>query len=761
MPCILPTGILAATAGAAGGLAGNILSNWLQQHLDQRENAPSLPDRNHDLLRIMANAVSHEIGEYQRNHPHTSGRSAKQLSKLANDCPKSLLALFETGEFPDIAPPDAKALLTASARDQFIPAVGTLDDWLTIIRHLCSHTGVILTPDTEAGLAVQLHAHLWESVRKALKRDFAQDGKGYAALHLQFMGDVMARLDDLTQPHRDLAAATNLTRELIKELRHYKVTEADPKARRIIEKAPPGTQKKLHILMQRYEQLSTRVDRGFDKVLQELRAADRASRSRDQTTHRRLGWALAGLAGIGLISIVAYLTLRTTQQKQQDTAEQVQKDIAGLRTDVQASTLSLDAFRIEATALVDRYLAANYELSETIKDRDAEIERIASALREAQAAADDGDELAEQALAEVRRTGDLKLLQETISRLADTQYARDQEHFEDRQEKYIERCREIASIANIRGDMEEAEFRFQEILRIKPDDLSSINQLGRIFLIQGEMAKAESNFRHILGITPNHAAWQAESLQNLGHIERNRGNFNEAEDMYKRSLEHLHSLDRKEQKASVFGSLGQLYLARGEFDRAKEIHTISLEIYKLLKNAQGQADQTGNLGLVALRRGDFLRAEPYFQESIELNRITQNLHAQAQQLGNLGIVEREKGNLDAAMQKQLQALDIFTSIGDIESQALVLTSVAWIFQSAGELEECSKYMNEALKLFRQIDNLEGQAAQLGNLGSIAHLSGNVAEAIRLWEASRDLYIKMGSLHMAKQIQDAIELISEE
>jgi hypothetical protein len=344
-PCVIPGALLAGGAAAAGGLAGNLLANALQKRLSRRENDPALPDVNHDLLRVIGEAVSAEIGQFARDASVDLGDQLRPVEALARRADEQFVDLFVSEELPGIAPPDPMRLLTRASTDEAIPPVGRFEDWQAVVRRLASRCTVVLTPDVESRIARRLHDRLWEAIRRALKRDFAADGKGYAALHLQFMGDVMARLDALAEPSNHPDRASELTRELLEALRAHKREQADPKAGQIIDGLSPPAKVRLSALVQRFDQLSARLDRHLAALLDEVRAADRASRGRDILTHRKLGWVLGGLTGLLAVLVVVYLSLSRSQSRSLTATTQIAATVDEVRSSIRAPAMTVLEFK--------------------------------------------------------------------------------------------------------------------------------------------------------------------------------------------------------------------------------------------------------------------------------------------------------------------------------------------------------------------------------------------------------------------------------
>ena len=62
----------------------------------------------------------------------------------------------------------------------------------------------------------------------------------------------------------------------------------------------------------------------------------------------------------------------------------------------------------------------------------------------------------------------------------------------------LERNREIASVAFLKGDIAEALAAVEEILAIEPEDMGAINWKGRILILQGDLEGAEECYQEVL-----------------------------------------------------------------------------------------------------------------------------------------------------------------------------------------------------------------------------------------------------------------------
>jgi len=181
---------------------------------------------------------------------------------------------------------------------------------------------------------------------------------------------------------------------------------------------------------------------------------------------------------------------------------------------------------------------------------------------------------AEKALEELRESGDMRRLQELL--------IRDREEHRD---ALIQRNREIAAVAYLRGDIDIASEAVDEILKELPDDIFALNQMGHIHKLRGELKEAEDCYRRVLqlGSDVSDDASQAVALGNLGLIYETRGELDKAEDVFLKSLEINKELGRLEGMASDYGNLGIVYEQRGDIGKAKEYWEKALGLFRKIR----------------------------------------------------------------------------------------------------------------------------------------------------------------------------------
>ena len=182
---------------------------------------------------------------------------------------------------------------------------------------------------------------------------------------------------------------------------------------------------------------------------------------------------------------------------------------------------------------------------------------------------------AQAAIDEARRSGDIQKLQAVLIAEADKREKQIVEGAGD----YLERCREIAAISFLRGDIDEASRRIDSILRLVPSDLDALNRWGHSHSLRGLLPAAEHCYQRVLELSADDEAGQAVAYGNLGNVYQTRGDLDAAEDMHKKALGLDEKLGRLEGMAATYSNLGVVYQKRGDLKSARDLWTRSRDLY--------------------------------------------------------------------------------------------------------------------------------------------------------------------------------------
>jgi serine/threonine-protein kinase len=240
--------------------------------------------------------------------------------------------------------------------------------------------------------------------------------------------------------------------------------------------------------------------------------------------------------------------------------------------------------------------------------------------------------------------------------------------------------------------------------------------------------------REIFG--DDHAA-VAETLHELGVLDRLQGDYDGAEAMIRQALEIRRRFPEEERDA-VAASLNQLGIVlrfKGDFDASIEAYREAIAIKESTGHVDAYlAEAKNNLGAVLLELGEMPESEALIREALELRREVLNPRDPMliQNLSNLGACLGMQGKYEDAEPLLREAVGSYREVLDEGHPHMVeaLNNLAKLLHRLGNLEESEQLYLEALDIERKRVG-EGHP-------NVAHIASNLADLFQDrgdWEAA--------------------------
>jgi tetratricopeptide (TPR) repeat protein len=118
------------------------------------------------------------------------------------------------------------------------------------------------------------------------------------------------------------------------------------------------------------------------------------------------------------------------------------------------------------------------------------------------------------------------------------------------------------------------------------------------YMRTGDIDTAEDVARRWFAVSAHASTDLAQAFTALGMVHKTRGNLNEAEAMYRKSLAPYEQLGHKQGFASPYSHLGTVHQSRGDLLEAEAMHKKSLALNLELGSKARVATDLGNLGIV-------------------------------------------------------------------------------------------------------------------------------------------------------------------
>ncbi len=302
-------------------------------------------------------------------------------------------------------------------------------------------------------------------------------------------------------------------------------------------------------------------------------------------------------------------------------------------------------------------------------------------------------------------------------------------------------------------------------------EAQALGHLGILKMMRGEWDEAEQLYRRWFQIEQELGlkGGMASALGSLGMLHSRRGELDQAEEMYLKSLQINEELGRKGGMATDYGNLGNLHMTRGEWDQAEEMYLKSLQINEEVGRKEGMADNYGNLGILYRCRGELGRAEEMHRKSLQIEQELGRKEGMASDYGNLGNLYLARGEWDQAEEMYLKSLQIEQELGRKEGMGGAYGSLGLVYKDSGELDRAEEMYQKSLQINEELGSKNGLAHGYGNLGNLCFSQGRIDEAEELLlkalkmneeigrrEGMAIQYGNLGNVHFVRQEWDQAE-----
>ncbi len=222
----------------------------------------------------------------------------------------------------------------------------------------------------------------------------------------------------------------------------------------------------------------------------------------------------------------------------------------------------------------------------------------------------------------------------------------------------------------------------------------------------------------------------AASLNNIGNIYEEKGDYAKAMGYYTKSLKNYEGIGVKEGIAKSLNNIGLIYNKQGDFAKAIDYHTRSLKINEELGVEKSIAVSLNNIGIIYQEQGDYAKAIDYYTRSLKIKEKIGNKNGIANSLNNIGLIYNKQGDFAKAIDYHIRSLKISEKIGNKNGIAMSLNNIGNIYEEKGDYAKAIDYHTRSLKMTKEIGDKKGIAGSLINIGDIYYEQGDYAKALK-------------------------------
>ena len=257
--------------------------------------------------------------------------------------------------------------------------------------------------------------------------------------------------------------------------------------------------------------------------------------------------------------------------------------------------------------------------------------------------------------------------------------------------------------------------RFEE-LGDQKDLSASLNRMGSIQTNLGDFNKALECYYQILEIDSEELdqTLLGHALNNIGIIYYRRKEFDKSLDYYKRSLAVRQQIGKLSDIAASLNNMAQIYANFEQFDKALDMFQQSLAI----RQKEGQpaliAASYQNIGELLDMTGQYEEALKHTLKAYEMKRAIGNENSMAITLSVIGKIQSNMGDHDSAIFYLQQSLERARNCGarQLEMESLIL--LATIYDKKGAFENAFKSLKQSIGIERELFN-EKKSRQIAEM----------------------------------------------
>ncbi|MEB3121312.1 MAG: tetratricopeptide repeat protein [Snowella sp.] len=270
--------------------------------------------------------------------------------------------------------------------------------------------------------------------------------------------------------------------------------------------------------------------------------------------------------------------------------------------------------------------------------------------------------------------------------------------------------------------------------------------LGKSKHLQADVDLAIAAFQKAIALQKNLELKtdQGNSLQRLGDLYDDLGQYQLATLVYQQSLKIFREIQDKQGEANALNTLGNVYDSLGEYQKAIDLHQESLNINRKIADSKGITNSLNNLGNVYFFLGDYQQAITFYEQSLDIARKIDYKEQEAGSLGALGSAYNSLGRYQLAIAFHQQSLDLARKIKDKRQEAASLGNLGISYSFLGEYQSAITLHKQSLEIKRKIGHREGEANSLNDLGYIYYLLQDYQRAINFYQQSVKIKREIGN-----------------
>jgi len=304
----------------------------------------------------------------------------------------------------------------------------------------------------------------------------------------------------------------------------------------------------------------------------------------------------------------------------------------------------------------------------------------------------------------------------------------------------------------------------------KGSRLDVLLKLGKVLEVVGDWRRAEEIDAEALALAEglDDGLRRASCQTALAEVARKQGRYAEALDFLNRAARGFAAFGDDAGVARVLHLVGTVMAQRGEYDKAEQNYKKSLQIRERIGDKAGIASLHSNLGIVEEYRGDYDASKTFHERALALREIVGDVGTISISMSNLGMVATLQKRYEEARDWFEKAMGLNRQIGDTWLVAAGHNNLGNAMRGLGDRAQARRHYGESLRAYHAYDDRWSLAFLLEDIGMLAAQEGDAAKALELIGAADAIREAIGAprapslqLEVERQLSEAAVKLTDE
>ena len=283
------------------------------------------------------------------------------------------------------------------------------------------------------------------------------------------------------------------------------------------------------------------------------------------------------------------------------------------------------------------------------------------------------------------------------------------------------------------------------------------SQLGDVLAVAGDQESALECYQSALNIAwrMRHRRAGAEALTQIGCVERDRGNLNQAYEHLLRSLRLFDAVDDARGAAHSCIELGRLLWIKADFDQALRVYQRAEQLSRSVRDRRGLGDAVHYIGAIHIDRGDVELATEYLEDALDLRRRIDDRRGIVRTLSNLGVLRFTRGDNEGALEAWEEGNLLAIELGDIPAQSTLANNLGEVHVARKDYEKARPFLERAVSLSKDAGIARTQVDALRNIGVLHAATEAWKDAEKALAEAREAAKKLGLAQLIAHVERSL------